>query len=95
MIGAGTAASRRAATAALRANPPPDGYVSPALTDGEEVVTDEEGFMPQFAVSARFGQLTPVTLLVGAADDDGQRFSINIETPAENAYVYESKTCPA
>ncbi len=51
--------------------------------------------MPQFAVPSRFGQLTPVTLVVGARDDAGQRFSINIETPAENAYVYDGQTCPA
>jgi hypothetical protein len=95
VITVGTAASRRAATAALDANPPPEGYVSPALTDGEEVGTDEQGFVPQFAIPSRFGQLTPVTLQVGAADDAGQRFTINIETPAENAYVYEGQTCPA
>jgi hypothetical protein len=95
VIRAGTAASRRAAVTALRANPAPDGYVSPVLTTGEEAGTNEEGFAPQFAVPARFGQLTPVALQVGAADESGQRFSINIETPAENAYAYESMTCPA
>ena len=36
VIRAGAAASRRAATAALRANPPPDGYVSPALPREEK-----------------------------------------------------------
>ena len=94
-IRAGTAASRRAAVTALRANPPPEGYVSPVLTTGEDVGTNEAGFMPQFAVPARFGQLTPIALQVGAADENGVRFSINIETPAENAYAYESMTCPA
>ena len=94
VIASGTAASRRASTSALRANPPPEGYVSPALTGGEPAAADEEGFMPQFAVPSRFGQLTPVTLMVGAEDDAGQRFSINIETPAENAYVYDGQTCP-
>ena len=75
--------------------PAPGGYVSPALTDGEEVVPDENGFTPQFAVYARFGQLSPVTAVVGATDEEGLRFSTNIETPAENAYVYESQSCPA
>ena len=93
VIATGTSASRRAATSALRANPA--GYVSPALSDGEEVPADEEGFTPQFAISSRFGQLTPVTLTVGAPDEAGVRFSTNIETPAENAYVYEGQTCPA
>ena len=95
VIAAGTSASRRAATSAMRANPPPEGYVSPALTGGEDVAADNEGLMPQFAISSRFGQLTPVTLVVGARDDVGQRFSTNIETPAENAYVYAGQTCPA
>ena len=66
VITAGTSSSRRAATSALRANPPPDGYVSPALTEGEDVQPDEEGLLPQFAIPSRFGQLTPVTLVVGA-----------------------------
>jgi hypothetical protein len=95
VIGAGTTASRRAATAALRSNPPPDGYVSPALTEGADVVADEQGFIPPYAISSRFGQITPAPLVVGAADDVGQRFSVNIDTPAENAYIYEGMTCPA
>jgi hypothetical protein len=95
VIRAGTAASRRAAVAALRANPAPAGYVSPLLTEGEDPVADEAGFMPQFAVPYRFGQLTPVALQVGAPDDAGQRFNTTLETPAENAYVYEGQTCPA
>ena len=81
--------------AALRANPPPEGYVSPALTKGEEVGTNEEGFMPQFAIPARFGQITPATLVRSARRRRvGQRFTINIDTPAENAYVYEEDDLP-
>jgi hypothetical protein len=95
VIGAGTTASRRAATAALRSNPPPDGYVSPALTEGAEVAADEQGFIPVYAISTRFGQITPAPLQVGAADDVGQRFTVSIDTPAENAYIYEGMTCPA
>ena len=83
------------ATAALRATPPPEGYVSPVLTSGEEPETDNEGLPPHFAISARFGQLTPVPLQVGVVDEAGQRFTINLETPAENSYAYEGETCPA
>ena len=36
-----------------------------------------------------------MTVVVGATDAEGQRFSTNIDTPAENAYVYESQSCPA
>ena len=95
VIGIGASASRRAATAALHANPPPEGYVSPALTDNAEVPADEEGFAPQFAITSRFGQLTPVTLQVGARDELGQRFATSLETPADNAYVYHGQTCEA
>ena len=62
---------------------------------GEEPDTDDEGLPPHFAISARFGQLTPVPLQVGVVDEAGQRFTINLETPAENSYVYEGETCPA
>ena len=69
--------------------------MSPAITEGEEVEADNEGFLPHFAITSRFGQLTPVTLQVGARDDVGQRFTITLETPAENSYAYEGETCPA
>jgi len=95
VIGDGTTASRRAATAALRSNPPPDGYVSPALTEGAEVPADEQGFIPAYAISTRFGQIAPAPLVVGATNDLGQRYSVSIDTPAENAYIYEGMTCPA
>jgi hypothetical protein len=94
VIGAGVAASMRAATTALRSNPPPDGYVSPALSGGT-VTPDENGLIPQYAISSRFGQLTPVEVSVGAQDENGQRFGSAIQTPAENAYVYHGATCPA
>jgi hypothetical protein len=93
VIRGGTAASRRAATSALRSNPPPDGYVSPALS-GSEVAPDEEGFIPPYAIASRFGQITAVPLQVGAVDEVGQRFSTTIDTPAENAYLYEGMSCP-
>jgi hypothetical protein len=93
VIRAGTAAGRRAATSALRSNPPPAGYVSPALTGGE-VVPDEQGFVPAYAISSRFGQITSVPLTVGAVDEVGQRFATTIDTPAENAYIYEGMSCP-
>jgi hypothetical protein len=90
----GTAASRRAAVSALRSNPPPAGYVSPMLTTGEPPVADEEGFTPVYAIYARYGQLTAVPLTVGDVNEEGLRFTTNIETPAENAFIYEGMSCP-
>lgn len=95
VITAGTGSSRRAAAAALRSNPPLEGYVSPALTSGDAVGADAQGFLPVFAVSSRYGQLTPIELQVGATDDVGQRYLASLTTPAENAYVYEGMTCQA
>jgi hypothetical protein len=94
VVASGTEASRRAATAALRSNPPPDGYVSPALTEGAEIAADEQGFIPSYAISSTFGQITATPLVVGAVDEVGQRLSVNIDTPAENAYIYEGMSCP-
>jgi hypothetical protein len=94
VIGGGAAASRRAAVSALRSNPAPEGYVSPVLTSGEPAQPDEEGFTPLFAIDARYGQLAPVALMVGDVDQDGVRFTMNVETPAENAYIYDGMTCP-
>jgi hypothetical protein len=94
VIREGTAASRRAAVSALRSNPPPDGYVSPALA-GETVSANEAGFMPVFAINSRYGQLSAVQVTVGALDEEDLRYTINIETPAENAYIYEGMSCPA
>jgi hypothetical protein len=94
VIGVGTQAGRRAAAAALLAHEPPDGFVSPALIDpDEEVLDDDQGFTPVFAIPFRFGQLTPVALEVGALNELDQRYTVTLETPAENAYVYEGQTC--
>lgn len=96
VMGLGTQAGQRAAAAALLANEPPEGLVSPLLIDPEgAVIADDAGFMPVFAISARFGQLTPLELQVGATDDEGARHTVTLETPADNAYVYDSLTCEA
>ena len=96
VIGAGAAASRRSATAALRATPPPEGLrLAGPHRPARSRTPTTRGFTPQFAISARFGQLTPVPLQVGVVDEAGQRFTINLETPAENSYAYEGETCPA
>lgn len=66
--------------------------VSPVLL-GEEV-TPEGGFLPQYAIPSRFGQLTPIDVVIGAKNDLDLRFTATFETPADNAYRYEGMACP-
>lgn len=103
----GAEAARRAATTALYRSGGPEGYVSPDLlalnpaTEGLEVeapadtTTDEAAITPLYALTDRFAQLGAAGLEVGAADDAGLRYTTAFETPAENAYIYRSRTCSA
>jgi rubrerythrin len=84
--------NRHAATLAIAITGAPEGYISPALTGGE-VLPDEDGFPVHYAVPATFGQLSPVELTVGARNAEGARFSINLQTPAENTFVYDFLSC--
>lgn len=93
VIAAGAQSARRAATIALHVDEAPERYVLTELIDGEEVAPDEEGFVPVFAIPSRFGQLVPIELRVGALNERDQRFTTSIETPADNAYVYEGESC--
>ena len=60
---------------------------------GEEVVPDESGLIPLYAIPAQFGTLNPYQLVIGAASSAGTRFTMPIETPADNSYVYTGQTC--
>lgn len=90
----GCEAARHAAVLAMRITGTPDGYLSPALA-GEEVTPNEAGLVPVYAVPSAFGSLAPLTLTVGAPSAAGTRFSVLIQTPAENSYVYEGQSCDA
>lgn len=94
LILVGAEAARHAAVLAMRITGTPDGYLSPALA-GEEVAPDETGLTPVYAIPGAFGSLAPITLTVGAASDAGTRFAILVQTPAENAYLYEGQSCDA
>lgn len=77
-------ASRRSAgvSAALS----PNTLVSPTLSGGQDEA-DENGFPVQYALPARFGQLTGIELVVGGPNPDGARRKINLQTPADNALL--------
>lgn len=83
---------RHAATIAMAVTGTPEGYLSPEL-DGEEAEPDDLGFPVLYAVPTSFGNLAATSLTVGARDDEGQRFSISLQTPAENSFVYDHLSC--
>jgi hypothetical protein len=81
---------RRAALVALEINP--DQIASPSLTGEEATETTE--FPPVYAIASTFGQLTAVDLVVGApSEDDGARLDVQLQTPAENTFVYNDMSC--
>lgn len=85
--------ARRASTVALLANPASqNGFVSPALT-GDEPPLDADNVAVPFAVSATFGQLTPVAVTVGTTDEHGGRFATALATPADNSFIGPDTAC--
>lgn len=81
---------RHATAVALVLNP--DEWFSPAMF-GEPLTPDADGFPIRYAIPATFGQLSGVPLVVGAPDEEGARFTIQLQTPAENSLVYENQSC--
>ncbi len=78
--------------AALAAAINPDGVFGPALF-GEPETNDDDGFPIPYAIPSVFGQLTGIELVVGARDDEGSRFSTQLQTPAPNSFVYADMSC--
>lgn len=85
----GGEAHRHAAFVAMQLNP--DELVHHDLT-GEEP-EEEATFPTPYAIESTFGLLTGIDLLVGAPDADGSRFEIQLQTPAENTFVYNDLSC--
>ena len=79
--------------AALAAVINPENLINPVLLDGDPVDVDAEGFTVPYAVPATFGQLTGIDLTVGAASGDSGRFSTQLQTPADNTFVYDHLSC--
>lgn len=90
----GAIAARHSAAVAMLVTGTPEGYVSPVVL-GQELTPDESGRALLYAIPFRFGSLTSTELVVGAPNEAGTRPSFALETPAENAYVYEDLTCDA
>ena len=86
----GSEENRHASALAKVINP---GVVfSPAMS-GEPLENDSDGFPRVYAIPSTFGQLTGINLVVGARDVEGARFATQLQTPAENTYVYADQSC--
>jgi hypothetical protein len=93
-VALGAQAARHSAAVAIQSTGAPNAYVSPAVR-GEEVEANESGLVPLHAIPSQFGTLSPYSLVIGAASSAGTRFTLPIETPADNSYIYNGLTCSA
>jgi hypothetical protein len=55
---------------------------------------DADGFVVPYAIPSVFGKVSGVDLVVGNVTAEGSRFSIQLQTPAQNTFVYEYMSCP-
>jgi hypothetical protein len=72
----------------------PDETFSPTFF-GQNEEKDADGFPIPYAIPSVFGRVNGIELVVGAVNDEGSRFSTQLQTPAQNTFVYEYMTCPA
>jgi hypothetical protein len=77
--------ARNAATIVIRQRGA-DGYVNPAPNGDTEF--DERGAVVNYAVPGPFGSLAAIELVIVAPDTEGGPDDFALQTPAENAYVY-------
>jgi rubrerythrin len=72
----------------------PDQTFSPTFI-GQPEEKDEAGFPVPYAIPSVYGKVSGIELVVGAVTAEGTRFSIQLQTPAQNTFVYEYMACPA
>ena len=92
MMQIGADENRHAATMALTITGTPDGYVNPVLL-GEPAAAEEPEFPVVYGIPSTFGTVSAIELVVGAPNEEGQRFTILLQTPAANTYVYNDQSC--
>jgi hypothetical protein len=90
----GATSARHAAVSAIHAAGSPEGWFNPQLIGGTEPAA-KDGLVPLYAIPTEFGSLAPTQLVIGAASSAGTRFTLALETPADNSYAYTDQTCPA
>jgi hypothetical protein len=92
MMQIGADENRHAATLAIAITGAPDGYVNPVLL-GEAAPAEDPEFPIVWAIPSTFGTVSAIPLVVGAPNEEGQRFTIDLQTPAANTYVYADLSC--
>ena len=92
LMALGASASRRSALLATQISSAKYGYFGPDISPDAAETTDE-GFPIGYAVPATFGQVGQILLVAGDVDDEGARYSLLLQTPAENTFVYEYMSC--
>ena len=81
---------RHATVLARAANP--DQTFSPSFF-GQPVEADADGFPVPYGIPSVFGRVSGIDLVVGARDEEGSRFAVQLQTPAENTFVYDYMSC--
>jgi hypothetical protein len=84
--------NRHAATLAMAITGTPKGYLNPLLL-GEPAPEKEPEFPIAYAVPSTFSMVSAIELVVGVANDEGRRFTVNLQTPAANTFVYSDMSC--
>jgi len=61
---------------------------------GQSEEKDAAGFPIPYAIPSVYGKVSGVVLVVGAVTSEGTRYSIQLQTPAQNTFAYEYMSCP-
>jgi hypothetical protein len=70
----------------------PDQTFSPTFSGGTEQKTDD-GFVRPYGIPSVFGKVSGFELVVGARNEEGARFSTQLQTPAANTIIYAYESC--
>lgn len=92
MMQVGADENRHAATLAMAITGTPAGYVNPLLL-GEPAPAEEPEFPIAYAIPSTFGTVSAIELVVGVQNEEGRRYTVNLQTPAANTYVYSDMSC--
>lgn len=82
---------QRHATVLARIINPDDTFASTFF--GTPIEKDDEGFPVPYAIPSVFGRLAGIEVVVGARNEEGARFSTQLQTPAANSFVYSYQSC--
>ncbi len=70
----------------------PDQTFAPSFSGGTEEKNDE-GFLLPYGIPSVFSRVSGFELIVGSRNDEGQRFSVQLQTPAANSIIYDYQSC--